>query len=283
MSWEELQIETPRQDIGAVTALLFHLGCSGLQEDYLPGETPAPRQPWDTGPLAPEPARALLKAWFENPDREAISAQLLAIHGTLPPPRWEPLPDTDWENDWKRHFPILEISPRIVIAPPWDPRPGAILIEPGQGFGSGQHPTTRAALIAVDELASQGTTLLDVGCGSGILAIAGALLGLDVAGIDIDPVAVEDARKNAQRNGLELAFSTTPIPNAAPADLVVANLHAELLTKYAEDLIRLTQKWLVVAGVLADREGLVQAALGRLELIQRVQDGEWVSLRYRRP
>lgn len=281
--WAELSVDAPRRRLDRLSTLLFSLGAAGLQEDWRAGETPAPRQPWDDGP-EPEPTvRLIVRAWFENPQQERIASAVTRDLGLdAGPVRWSPVPDTDWEAQFRASFPVLEISPRITIAPPWDPRPGAIIVEPGQGFGTGQHPTTRAALTAIDELAAPGGSCLDVGSGSGILAIAAARLGMIARGIDVDPVAVVDADGNAARNDVQVAFSTTPIPDAEPADLVVANLHAELLVRFAADLVRLTGRDLVLAGILADREATVTAVFGGLALVGRAVDGEWVCLRYRR-
>lgn len=281
--WAELSVDAPRRRLDRLSTLLFGLGAAGLQEDWRPGETPAPRQPWDDGP-DPEPtARLIVRAWFEDPDQETIATAVTRDLGLeAGPMRWAPVPDTDWEAQFRASFPVLEISPRVTIAPPWDPRPGAIIVEPGQGFGTGHHPTTRAALIAIDDLAEAGRTCLDVGSGSGILAIVAAKLGMIARGVDVDPVAVVDADGNAARNDVTVAFSTTPIPDAEPADLVVANLHAELLVRYAADLVRLTGTRAVLAGILADREATVTAAFAGLTLERRDVDGEWVCLRYRR-
>jgi ribosomal protein L11 methyltransferase len=122
-----------------------------------------------------------------------------------------------------------------------------------------------------------------VGCGSGVLALAAAKLGLEARGTDVDEPSVRDAARNARANGLVATFDSTPVHELdEPADLVLANLHAELIVRLAPELIRLTGHWLVLAGVLADREPLVKRALAPLELVHREQDGEWVSLRYRR-
>lgn len=282
MAWAALElVGLPRADLDRVSDRLFELGASGLQEDHLPGEAPPVRQPWDTGPPPPPSARVVLRAWFEDPDRPAVEA---ALAGAAPELRWDEVEEVDWEAEWRASFRPLVISPRLVVAPPWDAPPGAVIIEPGQGFGSGEHPTTRQALAALDALADDVSTALDVGSGSGILALAAAHLGLRASGVDVEDSAVADARANAARNGLDVPFSSTPVARLRePADLVLANLHAELIVELRADLLRLAGRWLVLAGILADREHKVRAALDpELELAHREQDGEWVSLRYRR-
>ncbi len=281
--WWEVAVDVARRRFDRVSGALFGAGASGVQEEHRPGEAPAPRQPWDTGPAPKATERVIVKAWFEDPDRERITATVAALAGLdAGPTRWSPVPEVDYEQSWKANFPVLEVSPRITVAPPWDARPGAVIIEPGQGFGTGHHPTTRMALRAIDALARPGATCLDVGCGSGVLAIAAARLGLTASGFDVETTAISDAIKNAERNGVAVSFRADTIDHAAPADLVVANLHAELIVMLAADLLRVTTADLVLAGILADREGLVTTALSELVLVERYVDGEWVGLHYRR-
>jgi ribosomal protein L11 methyltransferase len=285
VTFRELRIVVPRAHIDRTSALFFEHGTTGIQEDHLPGQVPVPRQPWDVGPVAPPSPEALLRAWFEAPDVAAIEAALAEALGPTAAPRWEDVPDVAWDTAWQANFPRIQASPRIVVAPPWDAPPGAVVIDPGQGFGTGQHPSTVAALRAIDTLADQATTLLDVGCGSGILTLAAARLGVTSRGIDNDAVAVADARGNAERNGLLVTFETTPLCDIPErADLVVANLFAEVLVDNAHDLVRVTGRWLVLAGILADREAQVRRAFdARFPRVERVVDGEWVALVYETP
>src|SRR5690606_23703355 len=109
-----------------------------------------------------------------------------------------------------------------------------------------------------------------------------ALLGLEAEGDDIDSESFREANENAARNRLTVAFSTTPIASLPQsADLVLANLFAEVLVALAPELVRLSGEWLVLAGILADREAMVRSALAPLTLHERAQDGEWVCLVYR--
>ena len=143
----------------------------------------------------------------------------------------------DWVERWKRfHRPVS--AGGLWIVPPWeDPPRGAdsVLIDPGRAFGTGAHPTTRLCLELVSEL--EAGSLLDIGCGSGVLAIAAAKLGFaPVIGLDSDRHAVEAARENAAANGLELEFDQAdarvePLPQS---DIAVANISAELVAEVAE-------------------------------------------------
>jgi len=286
MAWSELRVApVPRGLKDVVANALFQLGAQGAQEDYLPGQAPPPRQPWDTGPLPPEPKSVVVKGWFEDEDRAAVERALAPVFkNTQPMPEltWSAVDETDWSTSWQAHFPALQVTERIRIVPPWEDPTGAIVIEPGQGFGTGQHPTTVGALRLMDPLLDEATSLLDVGCGSGVLAIAAAKFGVPGRGVDIAPEAVDEALRNAERNGVSIHFDQTPVAKLdTPADLVVSNVFAEALAEMASDLVRLTGRWLVLAGVLADREHLVRDALDpHLDLDERTQDGEWVNLRY---
>ena len=281
MSWRELRVVVPSGLVDATSARLFAVGAAGVQEDFLPGEAPPPRQPWDTGAPAALPRRRLLVAWFEEPDEPGV-------RGILPPEaegaRFEDVPDTDWETSWREGFAPIVISPTLTISPPWCAPPGALVIEPGQGFGTGLHPSTQAALRLMEPLFDGAEACLDLGCGSGVLALAAARAGLRAHGVDIEASAVTEAARHAALNGLDATFDGTPIPELdGPWDIVAANLHAELLVASREPILRLTGRWLVCAGILADRAHLVRAAFdGALQLDAEDLDGEWVALRYRR-
>jgi ribosomal protein L11 methyltransferase len=277
----ELQLNgLPRGDLVAVSQQLFSLGASGLQEDHLPGEAPPPLQPWDTGPPPAATPRMVVRAWFEDPDAQRITAELAHVRAEI---LWSPVPDTDWEVAWRAGFTPIHIGDSLTVAPPWDAPEGALIIEPGQGFGTGSHPTTVQMLEAIVAHAPGLGTALDIGCGSGILALAAASLGLRAHGVDIETAAIADAMANATRNGLAVSFATTPIPElVTPADLVLANLHAELIVHFADDLVRLTGQRLILAGILVSREHTVRETLDdRLQLDTRRQVGDWVSLHYR--
>lgn len=285
-AWAELRIVVARPAIEAVQDLLMEAGSLGVQEDLLPGEAPRYRQPWDTGPPPPPPERALLRAWWPTDgfaERFAALAEALAGRPGVGAPAWESIADEDWGETWKRSFRRIELSPRLAVAPPWEARPGDVVIEPGLAFGTGEHPTTRACLEGVDRHALPGGSCLDVGCGSGVLALAAARLGMRAWGIDTDPEAVRSSRESAAANGLEARFDTTPLAEVPGRfDLVVANLFAEVIVALAPELIRVTGGHLVLAGILADRAHKVEAALEGLRLVSRRQDGEWVSLEYAR-
>jgi ribosomal protein L11 methyltransferase len=203
--------------------------------------------------------------------------------------------EADWAEAWKAHFPVLRIGSRIVIKPTWRRHRAVaddvvLALDPGMAFGTGLHPTTRLCLAALETLADRGTLegarVLDVGCGSGILAIAAAKLGASsVLGVDTDPIAVEATVANAGRNGLadRIAARQGSLPSGdARFDVVLANLIASLLVTLApllRDEMR-TGGALLASGIFIDREAEVRTAFDAagLTVTARTAEGEWVAL-----
>ena len=268
---------------------MFSLGAAGVAEEGDRGVEPPTRQIWDDSPPEPPSLTVRLRAWFESSDADLRAA----AEECLPPAvesRWETVPDEDWSTGWRVNFPVFHVG-RLVVAPPWEEVPGSLILEPGQGFGTGQHATTRLVLerlVALLDLEGDATPrcrVLDVGCGSGILALAAAHLGADAYGIDHDPFPVEGARAQAIRNGLSVPFDTTPLADVPGRwTIVLANLFADTIVEMADALIAKTEKHLILGGILADRERRVRDALDpRLGQPDRSQDGEWVCLHYRLP
>jgi ribosomal protein L11 methyltransferase len=141
----------------------------------------------------------------------------------------EDVAEQNWVQLTQSQFDPIRVSGRLWIVPSWheSPDPAAInlILDPGMAFGTGSHPTTRLCLEWLERNITEGCSVLDYGCGSGILAIAAARLGAGhVAGVDIDPLAVEAARANAERNGVTALFADSAMPVAGEYDFVVANI-----------------------------------------------------------
>jgi ribosomal protein L11 methyltransferase len=211
------------------------------------------------------------------------------------------VPSEDWTENWKKHFERMPVGRRLEILPPWeDPasvEPGrtAVVINPGLAFGTGRHETTALCLEAADLWAAPGMRVADIGCGSGILAIAALKLGADYAhAVDNDPVAVEAAEENAERNGVgdRINFFVADGPpdcaqnsGIEPFDLVFANIYAEKLVDMSEGLTVCVKSGgrLILSGIESARRNLVEDAFGRndLPLEMEWQRGEWVTLAFR--
>ncbi|MEX2012096.1 MAG: 50S ribosomal protein L11 methyltransferase, partial [Chloroflexota bacterium] len=203
--------------------------------------------------------------------------------------------EEDWAEAWKAHFPVLRVGRRLVIRPTWRrhrPEPGDVVLalDPGMAFGTGLHPTTRLCLALVEDLADRGllagARVLDVGCGSGILAIAAARLGAaSVLGVDPDPIAIESTTANARRNRLvrRIRARQGSIPSGSrPFDVVLANLVASLLVELAPGLRDelVPGGTIVASGIFVDREDEVAHAFesAGLRAAGRRAEGDWVAL-----
>lgn len=222
----------------------------------------------DERPLFGEPGAAPEGGWERNVVRVLVDAPcdvpaLLAgaaeaLGWTAPPShRVEPVPDTDWVRATRAQFEPIRISERIWIVPSWhappDPAALNIALDPGLAFGTGSHPTTCLCLRWLEARVRGGESVLDYGCGSGILAIAAARLGAGaVTGIDIDPEAVRTARANAAANAAQARFADAGEALPPPADLVVANILASPLKVLAPLLAAQTRPGgrIALAGLL---------------------------------
>jgi len=269
--------------IAQISHILFDLGALGLQEDFLPGEAPPVRQPWDTGPSAPLPPRALIRAWWPSGQaglQSAVSAGLLHVEG-VGEARWVDVLDEGWAEAWRAQCRRVLVEDGLAVSPPWKAEPGDLIIEPGMAFGTGEHPTTLSCLRAVARHANPAHRCLDVGTGSGILAIAAAQRGMESWGIDIEPESVAAALENAERNGVRIRADETPLAKVEGTfELVVANLFAEVIVMLAGDLKRVSTGHLAVAGVLTDRAETVVSALSPMKVLSRREEGDWTHMEF---
>ncbi len=201
----------------------------------------------------------------------------------------EQIEDKDWEREWMDNFHPMRFGERLWICPSWrdvpDPNAVNVMLDPGLAFGTGTHPTTSLCLTWLDGLDLQGKTVIDFGCGSGILAIAALKLGAAKAiGIDIDPQAIQASRDNAERNGVSDRLSLY-LPHQQPenlqADVVVANILAGPLRELAP-LISVLPKaggHLGLSGVLASQaEGVCEAYVERFTLDPVAEKEEWCRI-----
>ena len=265
----------PPEAAEALIAELDSLGTLGLEEREADGEL-------------------LLLAYFRAGD--ADDARLAAAALAAPRARWlgcEAVPDTDWEQAWR-----AGLAPRCVaglwVRPSWCDPAGApeIVIDPKQAFGSGEHATTRLALRLLLDALRPGDSLLDVGCGSGILALGALRCGAAAAvGFDLDPVACENAAENRRRNALPLDLfcgTLDAVASGTRFDVVVANLLWSQLETCLPRLLEIPRRALVVSGHLAAQRGAVLARLtgGAWECateLEEAQGGDtWCALRLQR-
>jgi ribosomal protein L11 methyltransferase len=261
MAWLQLRLPVSADEVERFSDLLLDLGAAAvLMEDAEdqpllepgPGETPL----WHN---------TIVKGLFEaEADMDVIQAQLrdAIAPATLPRCQIEQLEEKDWERAWMDNFHPIQFGKRLWICPSWhqppDPTAINVMLDPGIAFGTGTHPTTALCLQWLDNQEVKGKTVVDYGCGSGILAIASALLGArHVWAIDYDPQALHAAAHNTRQNNVE-AQITIGAPDALPEqeyDIILANILAKPLLELAPRFAGLLKPGgqLVLSGLLASQ------------------------------
>ncbi len=223
----------------------------------------------------------------ENTDGDAVVRQIKAQwQEEFPEYRCEVLQDQDWARVWMDDFKPMRFGRRLWIVPSWHEPPAGdtvnILLDPGLAFGTGTHPTTRLCLEWLDSHDIEGKTVIDYGCGSGILALAAALLGAaSVIGVDNDPQALVATLDNAQRNGVKVQAYLPREAPTEPADILVANILAGPLIELAPHLASLvrTQGAIVLSGILPEQAGAVSTTYSEWFTMQpEVTHDGWIRL-----
>jgi ribosomal protein L11 methyltransferase len=305
-SWLELSIEADVEAVEAISEILGRVAPGGTSVEpgfELTDEGLGAR----IDPARPATVRAYVPARDPAAVERAVAATTEALghlqaFGLRPigELRTRRVDEADWAEAWKAHFPVLRVGRRLVVRPTWrrhrrGPDDVVLALDPGMAFGTGLHPTTRLCLAAIEALADrgvlEGARVLDVGCGSGILAIAAVRLGAARAiGLDTDPIAVEATEANALRNRLARRIRVRPgsVPSGAPPfEVVLANLIAGVLVPLAPVLRDelLPGGSLLASGIFIDREDEVRAAFegAGLDVVGRSSEGDWVVLEAVRP
>lgn len=231
-----------------------------------------------------------LSALFEaNASVEQIVNQLQAGSRLQPQDlHIEEIPDQDWERAWMDDFKPIRFGNRLWVCPSWltPPEPDAVnlMLDPGLAFGSGTHPTTALCLEWLDACDVEGKTVIDYGCGSGILAIAAILLGArEAVGVDNDPQAIIATRNNRDMNGVAAEKLSVFLPGVAhePADIVLANILSGPLEELTPVLTGLTRPGdkLVLSGVLSEQtESLIRSYAPWFDLEPAVVRDQWVRI-----
>jgi len=288
----ELELEIGRDRAEAIEERLFELGAISV-ELIDAGDEPLFEPPPGTHPLW---STIRVKAIFRDPLQADIAAA--AVRGEHPVSghaRVRPVDDQDWVRAGLAGLTRIHCGGRLWIVPSWELLPAVpdgvfVHLDPGLAFGTGTHPTTAMCLAALAASPPVGETVLDYGCGSGILAIAALKLGAAGAlGVDIDPQALQATRANADRNGIGSDRFPTTLPDipppAASFDLVLGNILAGPLVELAPVLARSARPGarLLLAGLLDWQAETVMAAYRhdfRMHIGERSED--WVLLEGRR-
>jgi ribosomal protein L11 methyltransferase len=211
----------------------------------------------------------------------------------LPEAEVRRLSEANWAEAWKAHYTPQRIGKRFLVVPSWladeaaaGPEDVVLYLDPGTAFGTGLHPTTRLCLAALEELVRPGDEVLDLGTGSGILAIGAGRLGAGrVVAVDLDPKAAAVAADNAERNGVAIETLAGELADTPPGrfDLVVANILAGPIVTLAPALVERLRRpggRLVVSGILAEQADDVAAALAAAgaEELETRHSGDWVAI-----
>jgi ribosomal protein L11 methyltransferase len=329
MSWLELSVSVDQEAVESVSELLARYGYNGgvvVEPGWTPGDE-GPEFSYDAA--RPVTLRTYLPVDGQVEEtRQRIESALWHLGQMRPVGALQArtLEEEDWANAWKEHYRVLRIGKRTVIVPSWleyaaQPDDIVLNLDPGMAFGTGLHPTTQLCLMLLEQRARPGQRTLDLGTGSGILAIAAAKLGAGpVLALDNDPIATKAAQENVERNGVAALVTVAEgslgaagnamghwlsgdfgederrktkdegqqLADSSPQfELIAANLIAKVLIILAQDIAEALAPGgtLISSGIIIDRENEVALALAGVGLnqIERHREGEWVALVHTKP
>jgi ribosomal protein L11 methyltransferase len=284
--YSALTVDLPQGEAELLELLLFELGAQGLEvRDH-----EAPTFP---GVRPPSPGQAIIVAAFPDPRAAQAAAQEVSSRFPAAQVQLEDMPARDWSIAWRDQIRAVEVG-RLWVGPPWkraEAKPSLVplVIEPKMAFGTGDHPTTRLCLAAIDDFLREhpGASVLDVGTGTGVLALAARKLGAGhTVGVDNDTTSVGLAKENALLNAVEgVTLTLDALEDVAGRfDLVVANILANTLVELAPALAAHASGRLVLAGVLLPQRAEVAHALEACGLrdVGGAAEGDWVRLDFER-
>lgn len=315
MLWNEITIHTSEEAVEMISNFLHEAGAGGVSIEES-GSLNKPRDTsygqWYDRPLNDIPeGQAIIKGYFaEEVDMDSVRAQIEPRVEQLRTFDIDPgevqyelktVNEDDWANAWKQYFKPLRVSDRLTIKPTWEEYEPAsedekiIELDPGMAFGTGTHPTTSLCLRTLESVIQGGEEVIDVGTGSGILAIGAVKLGAKhVLALDLDPVAVSSARENTRLNELEeritikesdllsvLNASDPTLGIQLPVKLVVANILAEIILLFIDDVYNALQPGgiYIASGIWKNKEEAVETALKAVgfEITEINRDEDWLA------
>ena len=302
-TWIEVRVITKSEALEPVSGIFYSLDCKGVAiedpEDIL-GREQGPLT-WDFADinvLEHKGKVAVVKAYFAEEDNieeilgyvneKLVELKEMGIDLGEAKVEHEKMYEEDWANTWKQYYKPSKVGEKIVVKPIWEEyeeKEGELVVnlDPGMAFGTGTHETTRMCIQALEKYVKEESTVFDVGCGSGILAIAAAKLGAELAvGVDLDPVAVESSIENVGYNNLnniEILHGNLVEVIDGKADIVVANILAEIICILTDDVKRVMKDGgvFITSGIIHDRVDMVCEKLEAtgFEVIEKNRDGEW--------
>jgi ribosomal protein L11 methyltransferase len=298
--WWEISLKVNEELAESVADAMARFASGGVAISY---DSIQPDPDGEGTPVGDLTVRAYLPADAELESRRFRLEEALWHLGRispLPDPEWREVVEKDWSVEWKKNYRPVRIGRRMRIVPSWmDPAPYrhdlVLRLDPGMAFGTGLHPTTQLCLETLEDRVRPGMEMIDLGCGSGILAIAAVKLGAEKAlGVDIDPQAVRVARENALLNRVESSVEIRSgslaglVQDGRSAPLVAANILAIILKEMlAAGLDRIVAPGgcLVLSGILEDQAPAVEEVLRAqgLRLAEKRKRQDWVALVAERP
>ena len=302
-TWIEVRVITKSDALEPVSGIFYCLDCKGVAiedpNDIL-GREQGPLT-WDFADinvLEHKGRVAVVKGYFAEEDN--IEDVLSYVNERLTELKemgidlgeakveHEKMHEEDWANTWKQYYKPSKVGEKIVVKPIWEEyeaKDGELVVDldPGMAFGTGTHETTRMCIQALERYVKEESTVFDVGCGSGILAIAAAKLGAKLAiGVDLDPVAVESSIENVGYNNLnniEILHGNLVEVIDSKAEIVVANILAEIICILTDDIKRVLKDngIFITSGIIHDRVDMVCDKLeaSGFEVVEKNRDGEW--------
>ncbi|WP_419147017.1 50S ribosomal protein L11 methyltransferase [Pseudoalteromonas 'SMAR'] len=285
MAWIQIRIDADKADADALSDLLMDVGCPSvtfMDSQNNPVYEPKP------GEVILWPETTVIGLFDASHDMQAVVDYLQALHDKPLKYKLEQLEDKDWEREWMDNFHPIKFGERLWICPSWrdipDPDAVNVLLDPGLAFGTGTHATTALCLQWLEQQDLSGKTVVDFGCGSGILGIAAIKLGAErVIGIDIDPQALLASRDNAERNGVAEQLEVY-LPENQPqftADIVVANILAQPLRELHQVILGFLGEHgkIAMSGILAEQaQSVADVYAPFLNLDEVAQEGEWTRV-----
>lgn len=302
-TWIEVRVITKSEALEPISGIFYSLDCKGVAiedpEDIL-GREQGPLT-WDFADinvLEHKGKVAVVKAYFAEEDNigdvlEYVNERLtelkeMGLDLGEAKVEHEKMHEEDWANTWKQYYKPTKVGEKIVVKPIWEEyeaKDGELVVDldPGMAFGTGTHETTRMCIQSLEKYVKEDSTVFDVGCGSGILAIAAAKLGAKLAvGVDLDPVAVESSIENVGYNKLkniEILHGNLVEVIDGKADIVVANILAEIICILTDDVKRVLKDGgvFITSGIIHDRVDMVCEKLEAtgFEVMEKNRDGEW--------
>jgi ribosomal protein L11 methyltransferase len=295
LKWLELSVDAPAEFVEPLSHIFHRYGHGGVAMEEPGGFNP------DEGESPPPPDIVRITTYLPMDSTTAsrrggidVGVALVSHICPISPLQERIVEEEDWEEAWKRHFHVLHVGERMVVVPTWREYVASesdivIGLDPGMAFGTGHHPTTRMCMVLLEEFCAPGMLVLDIGCGSGILSIVAAKLGVaSVTGVEVDDVAARSAATNISDNGVDGVVTvyhgklTESLVPPEGFDLIVANVSAKVVSELAGDMFSALRPGgrIIASGILEERQASVRQALESAgSTVERdVVDGDWVAL-----